>query len=87
MEINSPTFSILNTYQINEVDVHHFDLYRLDTFSEEDIAWFEEILSEENIVIIENLKINLPKNNREIINVNISIVNGNQRKISVSTKL
>lgn len=87
MEINSPTFSILNSYEFNEVIIHHFDLYRLDNFSEEDKAWIEEIFSEENIVIVENLKNELPKTNREIINVNISILGGNQRKISVSTKL
>lgn len=85
MQINSPTFSILNTYEINGLDVHHFDLYRLDSLSEEDKAWLEEIFSDENIIIIENLKIELPKNNRQIINVFISIVDGNQRKISVNS--
>lgn len=85
MEINSPTFSILNTYEINGLEVHHFDLYRLDNLSEEDKAWIEEIFSDENIIIIENLKIELPKNNRQIINVFISIVDENQRKISVNS--
>lgn len=86
-EINSPTFSILNTYEINGLEVHHFDLYRLDSLSEEDKSWLEEIFSDENIIIIENLKIELPKNNRQIINVYISIVDGNQRKISVNSNL
>ncbi|NBO23027.1 tRNA (adenosine(37)-N6)-threonylcarbamoyltransferase complex ATPase subunit type 1 TsaE, partial [bacterium] len=56
MEINSPTFSILNTYDVGGIDIHHFDLYRLDTLSEEDKNWLSEILEENNIVIIENLK-------------------------------
>lgn len=87
MEINSPTFSILNTYELDNTNIHHFDLYRLDRYSEEDKSWLEEIFSEENIIIIENLKIDLPKNNREIINVNISITEGNQRKISINSNL
>ena len=85
MEINSPTFSILNTYNIGGIDIHHFDLYRLDTLSEEDKNWLSEILEENNIVIIENLKTILPKVNREIIYVNILITQSNQRKIEIKS--
>jgi tRNA threonylcarbamoyladenosine biosynthesis protein TsaE len=85
MEINSPTFSILNTYDVGGIDIHHFDLYRLDTLSEEDKNWLSEILEENNIVIIENLKTILPKVNREVIYVNILITHNNQRKIEIKS--
>jgi len=85
MEINSPTFSILNTYDVEGIDIHHFDLYRLDTLSEEDKNWLSEILEENNIVIIENLKTILPKVNREVIYVNILITHNNQRKIEIKS--
>ena len=67
------------------IDIHHFDLYRLDTLSEEDKNWLSEILEENNIVIIENLKTILPKVNREVIYVNILITHNNQRKIEIKS--
>ena len=28
-EVTSPTFNLLNEYQINEIKINHYDLYRL----------------------------------------------------------
>ena len=33
-EITSPTFNILNEYQLNQVKVNHYDLFRLKSFIE-----------------------------------------------------
>ena len=33
-EVLSPTFSILNEYQINKLNIKHYDLYRLKEFNE-----------------------------------------------------
>ena len=41
-EISSPTFTIVNEYHSNKIDIYHFDLYRLT-----DIYEFENIGGEE----------------------------------------
>ena len=33
-EVTSPTFSLLNEYQINEIKVNHYDLFRLKSTNE-----------------------------------------------------
>lgn len=33
-EVTSPTFNLLNEYQLNEIKVNHYDLYRLKSIEE-----------------------------------------------------
>ena len=33
-EISSPTFSIVNEYNAKDLDIYHFDVYRLDDIDE-----------------------------------------------------
>lgn len=33
-EISSPTFTIVNEYQKNDVNIYHFDIYRLEDLDE-----------------------------------------------------
>ena len=50
-DVLSPTFNILNEYQINELNIKHFDLYRIKNKKElSNLGLFEE---EESIKIIE----------------------------------
>lgn len=43
-EVDSPTFSIVNTYKSTGKIIHHFDLYRLESLEEiEDIGFMEYI--------------------------------------------
>ena len=43
-DVDSPTFSIVNTYTVNDKTIHHFDLYRLESAEEiEDIGFMEYI--------------------------------------------
>ena len=42
-EVTSPTFNILNEYQINQIKINHYDLFRLKTVKElMDLDLFEE---------------------------------------------
>ena len=62
-EVTSPTFNLLNEYQINEVKINHYDLFRLKSAEElKNLDLFEDI---ENIItLIEWPQIikNKPKN-------------------------
>lgn len=41
-DVNSPTFAIMNIYQGNDLEIRHFDLYRLNRTEElEDIGFYE----------------------------------------------
>lgn len=73
--VNSPTFSVLKSYQTEDVILHHFDVYRITT--EEAIeCGFDEVLSDKNSIIFiewaDNIKALLPSN---YYNVEIKIVN------------
>tara|TARA_Y100000996_G_C22125994_1_gene480129 strand:+ start:48 stop:503 length:456 start_codon:yes stop_codon:yes gene_type:complete len=43
-EVTSPTFNLLNEYQINEIKINHYDLFRLKSAEEiKNLGLFEEI--------------------------------------------
>ena len=51
-EVTSPTFNLLNEYQINEIKINHYDLFRLKSAEEiKNLGLFEEI--ENTITLIE----------------------------------
>ncbi len=81
--ISSPTFSIVNEYEIDNDKVYHFDFYRikneeeaLDIGIEEYfysghwvlVEWPENI---KNLLPLENTKINLTKNKNESRTINM----------------
>lgn len=62
-EVTSPTFNILNEYQINQLKINHYDLFRLKSAEElKNLDLFEDI--ENTITLIEWPQIikNKPKN-------------------------
>ena len=84
LEVPSPTFTLVQTYDFQGGEIWHFDLYRLSDPSEiYELGWEEAMSSE--IVLIEwpsrlgNLK------PRTHIDITLTHVNGseNQRKIEV----
>ena len=51
-EITSPTFAIMNTYDVNRTHLYHFDVYRLEDISElENIGFYE--FTEDQVAIVE----------------------------------
>lgn len=51
---SSPTFTILNQYELNDLLINHIDLYRLNSFSEwESLDLIREIEKENAITFIE----------------------------------
>ena len=52
-EVDSPTFSLLNTYSVNNQDIHHFDLYRIQSPQEIEDIGFMEYMDSVNLCFVE----------------------------------
>ena len=51
-EVTSPTFKILNEYQINQIKINHYDLFRLKSLEEvKNLGLFED--TQNSITLIE----------------------------------
>lgn len=50
--VSSPTFSLLNTYLVDGVEIVHVDLYRLNSQSEIDSSGFWDLFGNEKSVIL-----------------------------------
>lgn len=51
--IKSPTFSLVETYQVNGLTIHHFDLYRIHDDSELDYIGFRDYFTPQAFCCIE----------------------------------
>jgi len=51
--ITSPTYTLVNEYNVQEIAVFHFDIYRVGDYQELLGIGFEEYLREDSVVIIE----------------------------------
>ena len=52
-EISSPTFNIVNEYKANDVNIYHFDVYRIGSSDEMYDIGYEEYINGEGVCIIE----------------------------------
>ncbi|MFK8039909.1 MAG: tRNA (adenosine(37)-N6)-threonylcarbamoyltransferase complex ATPase subunit type 1 TsaE [Rickettsiaceae bacterium] len=81
--VPSPTFNILQVYNIDNYDIYHYDLYRLKCQNEIYGLSFEDACNAQNICLIEwpaiinNL---LPKG---CIEINLTINQGSQRTCEI----
>lgn len=81
-QVVSPTFTIVNTYK-GDINIYHFDLYRINSVEELEEIGFEEYLYSDGICLIEwpeRAKELLPRN---LIKVSIIKKGDNQREIIV----
>ncbi len=51
--ITSPTFTIVNEYKAGDINLYHFDLYRLSSYEELLDIGFEEYTQNSSIIFIE----------------------------------
>lgn len=85
INVTSPTFNILQTYQAPDFTIYHFDLYRLKSINEVYELGIEEAFNN-NLCLIEWADIIqdiLPQH----INVSIEIINNQQRLIYLKNNL
>ena len=62
-EVTSPTFNILNEYEINKVNINHYDLFRLKSPKElKDLNLFEKKLNEISLIEWPEIIDKKPKN-------------------------
>ena len=86
--VTSPTFTLINHYQTeNETssikNLYHFDMYRINGYDDFASTGFHDYLEENGIIIIEwseNIKNYLPRN---IIKIELEIINENTRGIKI----
>tara|TARA_B100000579_G_scaffold385269_1_gene356258 strand:+ start:993 stop:1448 length:456 start_codon:yes stop_codon:yes gene_type:complete len=67
-EVTSPTFNLLNEYQINQININHYDLFRLKSIEEiKNLGLFED--NKNTVTLIEWPQIikEKPKNLIELI--------------------
>ena len=84
-DVSSPTFSIINEYEIQDGLVYHFDFYRINNEEEVYDIGFEEYLSSDHWIFIEwpeKISSLLPDNVNEI---HLEKVDENNRKINLKT--
>lgn len=83
--VNSPTFVIIKEYKAN-VPLYHFDLYRIDRSSALDAENYEEYFYDDGITVIEwaeKIRRLLPK---KYIEVKLSAIGENRRKIEIAKR-
>ena len=67
-EVTSPTFNILNEYDINQIKINHYDLFRLKSYQEtKSLGLFENRLDSINLVEWPQIIEEKPKNLIELI--------------------
>jgi tRNA threonylcarbamoyladenosine biosynthesis protein TsaE len=84
-DVSSPTFSIVNEYEINEGLVYHFDFYRIENEEEVYDIGFEDYVDSDNWIFIEwpeKISSLIPDHVNEI---HLEKVDDNSRKINLKT--
>lgn len=51
--VTSPTFTLLESYQLAVADVHHFDLYRMESAQELEMIGARELFNPQSICLLE----------------------------------
>ena len=74
-DVDSPTFSIVNAYNVAQKTIYHFDLYRLNTIEEIEDIGFMEYIDSGNLCFIEwpeKIASYLPAERVLIVNIALS---------------
>lgn len=81
--VSSPTFALVNEYRGREINLYHFDMYRIETEADLESAGFYDYPFEDNVAAIEwseNIAELLPKN---VIYITINSLGENEREIII----
>ena len=82
--ISSPTYPILITYELNSLQIYHYDLYRVKSSKElEELDFFENLNNSITFIEWPEILINLPLNKKHYL-INLDIISEAKRKINIS---
>lgn len=81
--ISSPTFSIVNEYELPNDKIFHFDLYRINTIEEAYNFGIEEYLDSEHWIFIEWPELIKPLLSANFDVINLEINTDNIRKLTL----
>ena len=77
-EVTSPTFNILNEYQIKKTKINHYDLYRLNSTNElKDLNLFDDKLNSITLIEWPQIIIEKPK---QLIELNFKYAKDYQKR-------
>ena len=83
VSINSPTFPILLTYNLNSYEIHHYDFYRIKSLKEvEELDFFENFKNSISIIEWPEILINLPFKEKHYL-INLVLYSETKRKINI----
>ena len=81
--INSPTFPIILSYNLNSYEIHHYDFYRIKSLKEvEELDFFENFKNSISIIEWPEILINLPFKEKHYL-INFYLYSKTKRKINI----
>ncbi len=81
--ITSPTFPIMLSYELENYEIHHYDLYRIKSLKElDELDFFENIQNSITLIEWPELLINLPFKNKHYL-INFDIFSETKRVINI----
>ena len=81
--INSPTFPVLITYNLNSYEIHHYDFYRVKSVNEvEELDFFENFKNSISIIEWPEILIDLPFKEKHY-QINLGLYSATKRKINI----
>ena len=83
--ITSPTFSIVNEYELNKESIYHFDLYRIKDKKELDILGFDEYLDSGQKCFIEWPEVAIEHIFCSYVDIYIESKSVEEREITIKT--
>ena len=82
--ITSPTYPILITYELNSLQIYHYDLYRVKSLKElEELDFFENLNNTITFIEWPEILISLPLNKKHYL-INLNMISETKRKINIS---
>jgi len=81
--VTSPTFNIVKQYKVNNLDIYHVDLYRMNSWNEF-LDLDLPIYTDNSIFLIEWINIVPEKFLKEMMIIEIEIVNDIKRKMKIN---
>ncbi|MCF7560754.1 tRNA (adenosine(37)-N6)-threonylcarbamoyltransferase complex ATPase subunit type 1 TsaE [Sabulilitoribacter multivorans] len=83
-EVSSPTFSIVNEYELGAEKIYHFDLYRIKDIEETYNFGIEDYLDSDSWKLIEWPEIIKPILNENFDEINLKLGKKNQRIVKLN---